>query len=60
MSLRLCFRCGIPLRQDDDVAVTVYAKYQELRSKTVCAIDKPYDADLDTLRHRECPIGRND
>lgn len=60
MSLRLCFRCGIPLRTGEDVALTVFAKYHELRSKVAWSIERPYDADEDTLRHRSCPITRND
>lgn len=61
MSLKLCFRCGIPLKQDDKVKLTVYTVFKELKSSTTWAVsDDIYDADDDTLRHVDCPISRND
>ena len=60
MSLRLCFRCGVPLKTGDEVALTIYAIYQDLKSKLHWAVEKPHDAEEETLRHRNCPISRND
>lgn len=53
--LRTCYLCGLPLRTDELVELTVIAPYVELRSKVAYSIGKPVDAYPDTLRHHECP-----
>jgi hypothetical protein len=53
--LRLCAKCGVPLRTGDVVKLTVIAEYQELRSKVHYSISKPIDAEIDTLQHMDCP-----
>lgn len=60
MSLRLCAKCGVPLKDGDKVKVMIFAVYKDLRSQIHWAVEKPYDSDEDTLAHVECPIGRND
>jgi len=58
--LKVCTVCGVPFKTGDVVELTVYAEWKDLRSSVAYAIDKPFDANPDTLKHKECPIGRND
>lgn len=60
MSMKLCLRCGLALKSGQDVKLTVYAKYKELKTTVLWSIETPYSADEDTLRHVDCPIPRND
>ncbi len=53
--MKLCSECGKPFHAGDIVALMVYAEWRDLKSKVVYAIDKPFDADPASLRHRECP-----
>lgn len=52
--LRLCNKCGVPLRSGDAIKATVYVLYEELKSKVHYAISKPFDCDPDTLVHIDC------
>ena len=52
--MRVCAKCGRPLRSGDHVEVSVFAIYEELKSSIAWAIGKPYDAKSETLVHRNC------
>ncbi len=54
--LKLCAKCGLPLKEGDQVKLVVYALYRSLKSKVAYCIDKPYDADQDTLQHVDCHV----
>jgi len=58
---RNCYLCGLRLKTEDIVEVTVVAGFKELASKTSYCITKPIDAYANTLRHWNCddPKGEN-
>lgn len=58
--MRHCYLCGETFKLDQLVELTVIAPWKPLKSKIAYCIGTPKDAYPDTLRHHECPEGRDD
>ena len=54
MAIRYCPKCGQPIKTGDKVELLVYAIYKEVPSKIAYSIEKPFDAEPESLAHLNC------